>query len=279
MVGIGDVSVGDVSDSIGRVSWFSVRGFEMERAALLALWEQVGLSADDFLAETRAPDAFKQAVKIIEDRYNLDRATGQTTRYLMRSEDGRPHVRHVVREQYRKGEEKPFTFDDVGRFVFNPQNSTMSGIWHSANSQPDETWSILVAAVLERYERLLKTHNDIDVRLALTRKLRSWHCLLLRPTGGVYFIPKTFSEEADKHAAFLSLIGSEMWALPVGSSVAPMVREKLDEHVADVTAAATEKQTAMPTMTDERQKKLAEKWVEDELGRIDDMKNIYGEFC
>ena len=282
MADVGSVTVTGPTNakSIGRISWFSVRSFEMARDELLKLWSAAGLDPQDFLAETRAPDAYKQACKVVEDQYTVDKVAGTITRYILRHEDGRPHVRHVVRERYHKGEEKPFAFDDVGRFIFDPANDTMRAVWHAATALADAEWDEVVAKVMTRYQTLLTSHNDIDVRLALTKCLRHWHCLLLRPTGGVYFIPKDFADEADKHANFLRSVGSEMWALNVTDDAAAMVRQKLDDHIAEAEHEMAGKLTEVAALpAEDKKKKQVESYVAAQQEYENEMAKMYGAFC
>jgi hypothetical protein len=141
-------------------------------------------------------------------------------------------------------------------------------------------WAEVVALVKTRYETLLATHNDIDVRLALQKRLRHWHSLLLRPTGGVYFVPKDFAEEAEAYARFLRSIGSEMWALSVSQDAAPMVHEKFEEHKVEAAKelADLRAQAAAVPVDDVKAKKSIDDEIADEMARMAEMEKRYGLF-
>lgn len=259
--------------SIGKICWFSVRGFEVERSILLQKWVEAGLPESEFLPEPRKPDCFKQSVKMAEMVEWV--VEDVVTRHIVRHIDGKPNERHIVREHIKKGDAKPYKFEDVGMFLFVPETGTLQTVWHGEGAV-DAQWQELVAKVGERYLTLIKVHNDIDVRSALQKKLRHWHSLLMRPTGGVYFVPRDFAGEAAKWATFLRSIGSEMWALSVAQDAAPMVREKFAEAKAESAKQVEEVKTQITAETNEKKKKSMQDYINDELGRIADMSEHYG---
>jgi len=274
---IGDVQVGSgAGPAIGRISWFSVRSFELSREVLLSKWVEAGLTEGEFLPATRPCDAYKQATKMVEDKIKVSDTT--ITRYILRHQEGRPNVRHVIRELLRKGEDKPFGFEDIGRFTFKDEGTpVVEGIWHGPG-EADEGWLELVAMVKARYETLLTVHDDLDIRLVLARKLRKWHSLLLRPTGGVYFIPKDFAPEAEAYAKFLRLVGSEMWALVVTAEATPMVRQKVEEYKAEAAQAAADKLAKAEAEVDPKKKQTMTDAVTEEKKRVEEMVNYYGQY-
>ncbi|VVB53362.1 Uncharacterised protein [uncultured archaeon] len=268
---IGEVKVDGKAEGIGRISWFSVRSFELDRETLLKKWTEAGLPESEFLNAPRAPDCFKVATRIIDQRIRVDDATNTVTKYMVRYEEGRPAVRHVVRERYKKGDEKPFAFDDVGVLTYDV-DGTVSGKKYDTN---DEEWDSIVGDVKTRYETLMKVHNDVDVRTALQRKLKKWHSLLLRPTGGVYFVPKDFAGEVDRYADFLRSIGSEMWALVVSKADSGMVKKKFEDHKAEVSADIEKKKEEATKTEDPKVKKSIEDFIREENARLAEMSNYY----
>jgi len=265
-------------EAIGRISWFSVRSFEMERAALLKVWAECGLTDDEFMPETRAPDAFKAACKVLEDRTLVDKEKGIIARYLVRHEDGAPHIRHVVQELYQKGQEKPFAFTDLGRFTFGSDEKTIKAVPYPEGVAKvgEGEWNEVIRIVQAAFEHALQYHNDVDVRQAVQRQLRHWHSLLLRPTGGVYFIPGIHGEVADKYAKFLRAIGSEMWSIVVAKDpeAMGMVKEKMKAAEAEAEAKWTEKREAVKDKSEDEKAK-AEAAIAKEQDYYFDMKKEY----
>lgn len=273
---IDGVTISAKDESIGRVSWFSVRSFEMERAALLKIWAECGLTDDEFMPETRAPDAFKAACKVLEDRTIVDKEKGITARYLVRHEDGAPHIRHVVRELYQKGQEKPFAFTDLGRFTYGVDEKTIKAVPYpeGVTTVGEDEWNTVVSIVKGAFDHAMQFHNEIDVRQAVQRKLRHWHSLLLRPTGGVYFIPALHGEVADKYAKFLRAIGSEMWSIAVArdAETIGMVKDKMEEQKTDAKMKWSEKKATAKTDEEKAKVEVEEK---KEMSYLYDMEKEY----
>lgn len=256
---------------IGRISWFSVRCFEAEREGLLKKWTDAGLAEADFLPAPRSCDCFKQSVRILDAR--IRQTDGMVARFIVRYEEGRPHIRHIIREQYRKGESKPFGFTDIGTVTYHDENDTLTFEEHTPGEEPD--WAEITTQIKQRYETLLRVHNDVDVRAALAKKLRHWHSLLLRPTGGVYFVPRDFGVEADAYAEFLRSIGSEMWSLVVSTDAVPLVKQKLEEHEAEVEKEMAEKKVVVEAEKDEKKKAAVQRHMDEEMARLKEMKKRY----
>jgi hypothetical protein len=265
-------------DAIGRISWFSVRSFEMERERLLKIWAECGLTEDEFFPATRAPDAFKASCKVLENRTLVDKEKGIIARYLVRHEDGAPHIRHVVQELYQKGQEKPFGFTDLGRFTFGADEKTIKAVPYPEGVAKvgEAEWQEVIRIVQTAFDHFLRFHNDIDVRQAVQRQLRQWHSLLLRPTGGVYFIPGIHGEVADKYAKFLRAIGSEMWSIVVTNDpeAAGMVKTKMKDAEADAKMKWAERREAVKDKSDEEKAK-AEAAITKEEEYYFDMKKEY----
>ncbi|OGC89254.1 MAG: hypothetical protein A2W25_04300 [candidate division Zixibacteria bacterium RBG_16_53_22] len=257
---IDGVAVRATDEAIGRISWFSVRSFELDRETLLRIWAECGLTDEEFLPETRAPDAFKAACKVLENRVLTDKERGIITRYLVRHEDGAPHIRHAVVEYYQKGQEKPFAFIDLGRFTYGTDEKTIKAVPYDEGISKigEAEWNEVVRIVKDAFAHAMKYHNDVDVRQAVQRKLRHWHSLLLRPTGGVYFIPALHGEVADKYAKFLRAIGSEMWSIVVAKDpeTIGLVRDKLADGKAEAEMKWAEKREAVKDKPDEAKAKV-----------------------
>ena len=275
MAEIPDVTATGAAQGLGRLVWFSVQAFELSRDLLLEKWKESGLPEGDFIPAPRAPDCFKSAVRKIAD---LEEEEGQEIRrYNVEREIGKPDVRHIILMHYLRGTDKPFSFEDIGTFNFNEDAPSEQAVTGKLFKEGFERWAFLSELVQREYLKLLTTHNEIDVRTAVQRKLRQWHALLMRPTGGVYFVGIQHADEADRYARFLRAIESEMWSIKVSKGVeeTQMVAQKLEEHAQDVKDKTNKLEQDAQGMTDETKQKAVRQQIADQLEELAKMQDSY----
>lgn len=105
----------------------------------------------------------------------------------------------------------------------------------------------LVAAIAARFESLRDTHTADDVRRTITRALASFAAVLLRESGGIWWVPATHARSLRSLQSAIESIGSSrFYLLPVhdtgdasrtlGDAAARSIEVELAELKAEVAA-------------------------------------------
>lgn len=192
-------------EHLGDVVWWMLSGADVPRSVLETKWLAHGLDPA-FLPEEQTPEkAMRQAVR--------EALTGEDKKKV----GIQPTVDSKSSLIYAVGS---WMTDNVGNAEFRQDALIMldKSVTPAAASS-DNVSNDLVTKVLREYNRYLGTHTSRDVMTSITKALKAWSAVTLRETGGIYFVPRTQSDNLRKLQGAVEQLGNSLvFLLPVHST-------------------------------------------------------------
>lgn len=185
-------------EHLGDVTWWRLAEADVERSVLEAVWLGAGLDKALLPAELTPEKALRQAVR--------DTATGLKDILIRKGQDDKAYLAFAVVLETRLGEGK-VKYDQLATVALNKATGAIS-----ADNPNHDTVKDIVTA----YAKYTTTHTSRDVMTSITKALTEWCAVSLREKGGVYWVPRTRSEEIRKLRTAVSQLGSSaMYLMPV----------------------------------------------------------------
>lgn len=187
-------------EHLGDVVWWMLSGADVPRSVLESNWLAHGLDKE-FLPEEQTPEkALRLAVK--EAGNGLDRTL------IRKTLDGASALIYaVVSEKTDAKGNAEYTQDAL---IMLDKKSTPPVL------STDTPSNDVAAKVMKEYARYVNTHTSRDVMTMITKALKAWSSVTLRETGGIYFVPRTQSDNLRKLQGAIERMGSSLvFILPV----------------------------------------------------------------
>jgi len=223
------VKGGNTDNILGNLVWFSVSDLEILRDDLMKLANQAGLPEKFIPAQIRPADAFRRATSEVGGVLN---ASEDCTEVLMVREvlsDEVKIVRHLVKE-IRDKKNVCLSYQQVGVIEFDRRFECVNSVAIAEEARP----------AIKKAEALYGRYRDYFVAEHLRRMMKNTlgacQAVGVRPSGGVFFTPKSYEATIKAlNALVRSLPGCsvEMHYMPVVDAVEQrtMVEDKLRAHV------------------------------------------------
>lgn len=216
------------SRTLGYLVWYTIVEVEIPKEQLEYLLKQYDLW--EYMLKPISPnDAFRRAAKSIEKNNVATFYEGVTQNHLVSGFDTKEEiVRHLVVE----------TIDSNNQSLhYDPEKAIIKYEKETGNitySSKTEKATELAESVISAYPRCLNNYSSRNIRQLITNILHDMAPIAVRPSGGVYFIPKKYETKLSNMLSFLKNIGqSEGYKVPLvkNSENSDMIRLKLNEHI------------------------------------------------
>lgn len=226
----------ETGEYLGYLVWYTVAETWIDREKLKNLLAKAGLGEEWLPREIRAVDAFRKATKQVEKKREVV-GDGIFCRYMMREVHCDLHsvTRHLVKEIVdSKGKRLDYNPNEAV-LVLNKDTKTVE-VESCANSKAQD----ICREILMLFE-IFRTHHDARaIRSMIYNMLSQMAPTPLRPSGGVYFVPRDYEVLLKKMVAFLRSLGgrSEGFMAPLVDQrqYRDYIREKLQQYMEDTVA-------------------------------------------
>lgn len=238
------------ADTIGDLLWFSIVGARVMRETMVDWFNELGLD-DRYLPHPIKPvDAFRKATGEARLTYDLP-GDGETAELMIREVDyDNDHVvRHVMRE-VRDRRNKRLSYERVGEAIFYRQSRSakVQGIGGAAvrftlHSGLDEAETTKLKAFVDliqsHYIDLCTYLHSDAVRACVRNYVTDLNAVLLRPSGGVYFVHASRRSTVDALRTMVKRVSSQCRfdtvPLPDSTEQREMVTDAFQEEIVKAT--------------------------------------------
>ena len=234
----------DRSELLGHLFWFTISGLAMTRQQLEACLDAAGISPAMLPGPIRDCDAFRRATTAVERKRVEADGKDLFWNLLVREVRSNSHevVRHLVVETVDARNVR-LGYADLRSLRLNRPGHGIEQADLDCAAAPG-AWALAdraTAEALHLYQECLTHYNDRHIREALAAILGPGEPVCVRPSGGVYFIPRRHQELLLRARALVrsldpySIAGgrSRLYHVPVvdGSDQREMVEISLEEQV------------------------------------------------
>jgi hypothetical protein len=166
---------------LGCAFWWTLPEMTIPFTDVMQAATEHGLPADIMPKPIRTKTAFLRTMYALQNE----------TRFVRKIVDDQEHVIFAIIRETKHEQDVEFTKDDL--VVLDKKTLSIS---------------YTVGALTKEVEALLDTYRDVfiadDLRRLLINGLRSAHAIMLRPTGGVYFVPTPSYPLLDRLCQFVN---------------------------------------------------------------------------
>lgn len=239
---------------LGYLVWYSIWDADISRDNLYVLLSQYGL--DEFIPRPINPgDAFRRATNTIEQRGVSSYLEGVTENYLVREVCSNKDeiIRHIVVEYVDKKNQSLSYEPEMAVLKFDRASGDIT-----CSSNSNRAYE-LAEKVKDVFPKCLTHYNGRHIREMVCNILLSLRPIPVRPTGGVYYVPKGHEDRLNNLISLVKEIGeSEAHKVPLIDSAEnkDMVRQKLNDHIKEAMQAAADFLTSGSENRAEGNKKL-----------------------
>ncbi|MDH6372820.1 DNA-binding protein H-NS [Paenibacillus sp. PastF-3] len=177
---------------VGHLCWYSCTAKLIARSLLR---DYIGLSgvSDRFMPnDIRIPDAFRRATSAIAGKKQI-KMGNDTVSYLVKEVVSTREMvqRNVVREVINSRKTNKLRYDTEEAIITldKENNNTIHTSIYNTEVEP------LVEKAIELFETFKTTHDDAAIRAMLKNIINSMSPVMVKISGGVYFIPIKYEEE------------------------------------------------------------------------------------
>lgn len=185
---------------LGDLCFWALESANIERSTLEQLWASAGLSVDLLPDPPSAEKAIKLAVR--------DAQAGQKERLVRLAREDQDDITFGIVHEHSDG---------FGHLAYT-QEAKVSLDRRSSTLNSDSPGHDLVMVITAAFAKYKTTHTGDDVRIAITKALKSFSHVPLRPSGPPYWVPNVFSNQLRALQGAIEKIGtSRFYLLPVHS--------------------------------------------------------------
>lgn len=272
----------EAKEMLGHLVWYTIVEEEWEREQLRVDLEKHGLG--EYMPRPISPlDAFRRATTEMKESRVKD-PTASTDEdiclnVLVRdvASDEKEIVRNLVIERVDRGGKKLSYEPEVAVVRLVKATEKIEAEAHTQFAQDR------VNTMLELYERYCTAYNARAIREIIAKILGDLSPTPVRPSGGVYFVPKQHKEKLQAMIGFINEQGnSEAFRIPLVDSMenVDMIRQKMSDcmtQLAAESAVLCKKKDISPSLLQRKMreiKKLVEQSREYERALSIDMSYI-----
>ncbi|MDY7989888.1 DUF6744 family protein [Paenibacillus polymyxa] len=217
----------DHENVIGHLTWHSLSEMLITPNELKDKLIASGLGEGWMPNEIRLPDAFRRATS---DKFKREVAPGVYENYMYR-EVASTHdfvQRNLVCETKDTKGRRLNYHSDAGSVVLDRKTGKVDTGYVTAIAQQ------LVSSAAQRFDIYRQHYGATTLRTLFSNVLKSMSPTPVRPSGGIYFIPKQFESQLQSLAGFVtSLEKGEAEKIPLidTKDMKSMITRKLSEHL------------------------------------------------
>ncbi|MCJ7816357.1 MAG: hypothetical protein MUP55_00735 [Candidatus Aenigmarchaeota archaeon] len=229
---------------MGRLFWYTVGGCLVPCEELKDKWTKLGLPAEWRPNDPRPSDVFKQATKSVEEEEHVKvKDEDCIATYIVEPAKSTARIRHVVRllkkDKKEGAKEKPFNTQDVGEWELDDDDKIVVRLYVTDEAIVKK-FDKMTVEVRKTYNTLKKSITENDLRYVLKEAIHRMPYILLRPSGGVYFVPNECTQRLEQFSKLLKWVSesysttafkSELWQIPLVQESRDLVYEKFQDDV------------------------------------------------
>ena len=187
---------------LGDIVFWALHDAEMNREELTKVWVNAGLNTDLLPPAQTASKALRQAVRAVGAEHGkMLRAHPETDVKLVYS---------VVAEIFERGADEDPEYTALSRFGLDKVSGTLHGDVNDLTFQQVKT----------EFDRFMSVVSSREIMTLITTTLKSFAAIALRDSGGVYWVPRTYSAQVRCMQTAIEQVGkSRVFLLPVYDSV------------------------------------------------------------
>jgi len=220
---------GNNENILGNLVWFSVSDLDILREDLVKLAQHASLPEKYVPAPIRPTDAFRRATSEVGGVIN---AGGDQTTVLMVREvlsDEERVVRHLIKE-VRDKKNVRLSYDQVGVIEFDRRAEAVTGAAYEDSAKS------AVAKAKKLFDRYRDYYGADHIRRMLKAALDDCQAVGVRPSGGVYFVPRQYEKTAKALSSLIKTLPGnsvELHLVPLvdATEQRAMVEDKLRSQV------------------------------------------------
>jgi len=225
------VNTNSEENVLGYLFWYSLSDGLYNREDLRKKLVNNFLKENFLPNPIRKRDAFRRATKAIERKRveNEEVHSEQYENFIVRNVKSKGDLlqRNIVRESVdQKGQRLQYVSDAAKMYYDANQD-------HFYFQASDEQTEELAEEAEKLFELYSDNHNGQSVRMSVLSILKTLSPTPVRPSGGVYFIPKQYSNTLTNLKGFITEVGGESYMLPVVNDEEgqTMIADKLKQHL------------------------------------------------
>lgn len=200
---------------LGQIVWYSVADGTYDGDAIAAAFDRLHLNPQ-FLPRGLRPDAAFEKASKVPDGFKYEVAGGNTAELMVREldRDDERIVRQVTRE-VRDGKKKRLLYGPVAELIFyKPPTRNgvvdLSGatVRYSIAADVSRSERAVIQSQLQAfsdsYDRHCRFHDGQKIRALVRGYLLHLNAILMKPTGGVYFVFQNRADELARLQTFMN---------------------------------------------------------------------------
>lgn len=200
---------------LGHVAWFSVADHTYDGDQIAADFARLGLN-EKFLPRGLKPDAAFEKASKVPHGFKYEVSGGHTAELMVREldRDSEKIVRQITRE-VRDGKAKRLLYGPVGELVFYKpptRNGVVdysgAAVRYSIAEDVSASERVVISAQLEAfsdaYNRHCRFHDGQKIRALVRNYLLHLNSIMLKPSGGVYFVFQNRAAELQALQQFMN---------------------------------------------------------------------------
>jgi len=219
----------NTNNILGNLLWFTVSDLEVLRTDLVKLVQHSGVPEKYIPAPIRPTDAFRRATSEVGGVIN---SVGDETTVLMVREvlsDEESVVRHMILE-IRDKKNIRLSYNQVGTIIFDRRTETM------ITSASDNSAQIAAVKAKMLFDRYRDYYGADHIRRMVKTVLDDCQAVGVRPSGGVYFVPRQYESTARALSSLIKTLPGntvELHLVPLmdATEQREMIEDKLRNHV------------------------------------------------
>ena len=232
---------------LGSLLFFTITNADVNLTEATKELQSLGLSLATLRKRIRPVDAFNKATREFAHKFKV--RDGVKAEIMVRpvGADGEQVHRHIVLERtvVQEGKRRRIAYDKIGEMVFNRgelKNGEYSGYSVAAKQTTellgtplnDEEEGFLVSrleTLQSRFDHLVHYMDSHAVRTFVRGYIYNLSGILVRESGGLYFVRQSHAEEIAKLQTWVQSIGSDFHSLPLLNLVGQreMIMEAFEE--------------------------------------------------
>lgn len=199
--GLSATTNGEDTSIVGYLTWYSVGDDLYNREELRKLLLKNGIEESYLPNSIRGADAFRRATKAIETKRHREEEAKEVYRnFIIRDvvSTGSKLQRNIVIETVNQTGERLDYEAEGAKLYFDKKSEQFSFV--ATDSMAEE----LAEEAQCLFEQYLSHHNGASVRAGVVQYLNTLSPTPVRPSGGVYFVPKQHTDKLRHAVNFVS---------------------------------------------------------------------------
>ncbi|GAE93032.1 phage protein [Gracilibacillus boraciitolerans JCM 21714] len=227
--------------ALGSIFWYSIHSeVEVTREDLSKLFDNIGIDHSWLPNEIRPSDAFRRTTTEIQKKKVPTKNPNILQNFLTREvyADTKTVQRNIVVEEVDQSGKRLNYRVDAAIIELDKKNGTFKVIAKDSEELAKE----LAHQSKHKFERYMRFYSSQQLRVMVSKYLSSLAPTAVRPNGGVYFVPASFTNELKMLQQLCTDLHSEGVVIPLydTSDNRDMVLKKLENEFMQALARCQE---------------------------------------